>query len=1352
MTESGPLWTQPPAEHDATLVARAPRAPPKETRGAAGAPLRATHTSAPPPLPPLQGGEQPQQPQPQGRRFNTPRELQKLLFLITPAKKPAAPPVSPPAQAAEEAPQTPAAQPGAASPVLAPKDSASQATPPALPHEPPSRPPPPALAPPPLPQEAPRAKAQPQLGVSTPNTEALVDAPQLELETPSADFPLFPSTPSVHPPSPTQAAGSAFDVEANPRRLSAMSVTAPSPKGSTTRRLKEDAVAARRRGSVQFVDGDAEVTREYSRSSHDSTPGFKRYDTTRMFERCMSQINVGHGVALYQGLRMRLGEQNGQPEGEAFTDIEIRVTSNTLVIHEHHASDLTGGSVNTSFPILPAYKPLAKIPLVTILSANVDSGTSTLTVVLRKQESSERAREGSYCSTVSSERSSSAAPNTETFEVTSDDADLLAELVVCMQHQQIKAFHAELGRVRKSLKPSGGRKIDVVHFNDVYHLGVYKKDEPCGGITRFYEQLEMLRRKKNPLVLFSGDFVGPSLMSVITKGKQMVDALNFLGTHYGVFGNHEFDFGLRNLHRIIHGYTHGEFIFAGSTTEWLMSNMAEKNGQPLGGVTKSKVLEWNGIMIGIVGLCENWLPHCPRLTKGEAVYADMFEVGESEARALKHEGAEIVIALTHNRLAMDKELTNRCPSIDLLLGGHDHFYKKALDARVIKSGEEFQWLSEVQITLDDAPPRPAAGARAGGGPTLPPSTPCQIQCKTHAISSTLPESKMIRKLVQRYGEKMTEKMGKVVGKSAYPLDSTEETCRFKEGRLTNFLADLMQSETGADCAVLGGAAVAGKSVLEPGQISIGDVFNWFPDEIKIQTVEMPGRWLVEMLRLCVKELPDECPSFPHTSQQLTFTINMLPKAKGEPNVVENVRIDGELVNPDMNYTVAVTDFVASGKERFKFIKDHCHVLTEAEHAEQFSMWILDYFKQKKGDKKKEPAPGKRNSHAQIPAHARRHRRSSLHPLDDKQDMLGGGMEGFDLKDDDFADLDLDMMRKVMIALSRLSEEKDTKKAKTFITSIVRQLLGCDRATIFLANHVQQTLNFLPDGSSSELAIPITAGIAGLCASEGEVLHIPDAYQDSRFNQSIDKQTGYRTRDILACPVKKEDGSVVAVMQAVNKMKGGFCERDKRLLILFGKQTALHLSHAEMFETMRKNQEATQTLLKIAKDISSDVSMDMKTMVACIMSGSSQLMRCDRSSLFLVDNKTEEMWTIVVDPSTKTENIIRLPLGTGIAGHVAVTGNKLNLKDAYDCKLFNPAFDRKSGYRTKTVLCVPIFTMEGSSDVLGVLQFINKLDGSEFGPQVCAKKKQKKNTPVHFHTRVVHTSPHKQATMIHLTTP
>eukprot|EP00755_Sulcionema_specki_P027394 Sspe_Gene.87675::Locus_59313_Transcript_1_1_Confidence_1.000_Length_2478::g.87675::m.87675/K01081/E3.1.3.5; 5'-nucleotidase len=468
----------------------------------------------------------------------------------------------------------------------------------------------------------------------------------------------------------------------------------------------------------------------------------------------------------------------------------------------------------------------------------------------------------------------------ERYDIVCNNADTISEIHTSIIQQQVKAFHAEVSRVRKSLIPAGSRTLHIVHYNDIYHLNVFKTEEPCGGVSRFFHQLEEIRKTKNPLVLFSGDFVGPSLMSVITKGKQMIDAMNFIGTHYGVFGNHEFDFGLRNLERIVHGYTQGEYIFAGSHTEWLMSNMDGKNGQPLGGVTRKKIIEWNGITVGLLGLCENWLPHCPRLDKNEAVYRDIIATGEELARQLKAEGAELVIALTHNRIDLDRQVTAACPSIDLLLGGHDHFYKKDLERRVIKSGEEFQWLSEVQISLGEAP---------GIEPT--------IICRTHPISSDLPENKMINKLVQRYGEKVQEKMGKVIGRTTVPLDSTEEACRFQEGVLTNFFSDLMASETGADFAVLGGAAVSGKAVKEPGHITIGDVFNWFPHETKVQVIELQGKHIPQFLTVSAKELPEEAPSFPHPSSSLTFTINMLKK----PVTVENIRIDGQPIDPERKY-------------------------------------------------------------------------------------------------------------------------------------------------------------------------------------------------------------------------------------------------------------------------------------------------------------------------------------------------------------------------------------------------------------------------------------------------------------------
>eukprot|EP01059_Diplonema_ambulator_P035543 TRINITY_DN8393_c0_g2_i2.p1 TRINITY_DN8393_c0_g2~~TRINITY_DN8393_c0_g2_i2.p1 ORF type:complete len:611 (+),score=197.65 TRINITY_DN8393_c0_g2_i2:171-2003(+) len=464
------------------------------------------------------------------------------------------------------------------------------------------------------------------------------------------------------------------------------------------------------------------------------------------------------------------------------------------------------------------------------------------------------------------------------------------------------------------------------------------------------------------------------------------------------------------------------------------------------------------------------------------------------------------------------------------------------------------------------------------------------------------------------------------------------------------------------------------------------------------------------LTISVRELPNEAPSFPHPSSQLNFTINYVTS-----NVkVEDITLGGEPLDMNANYKIAVTDFVAGGKERFKFIKEHCKVLTESEHAEQFSMWILDYFRQKKGQKPDDAEAESRAPPVANPKRRGQNRSSFLVP--DEELMINmNGADNFEFEDD-FADLDSDTLRKVCLALTSLSEESSVFAAKHFIKTSVKALLQCDRAAIFSVDQIKHQLIFLPDGATQNISISMDEGIAGHCATTGTIVNIPDAYQDLRFNKEVDKQTGYRTRNILACPVKRKDGRVVAVMQAVNKEHGSFDERDTKILSMFGKQTAIHLGHAEMFEALKRNQEATHTLLRVAREMASDVSMDMKTMVACIMSGASQLLRCDRSSLFLVDGKNQEMWTIVIDPATGSETIIRLPLGTGVAGHTAVTGQILNIKDAYDSPLFNPVWDKKNGYKTTQMLCVPIFTTEGSTDVLGVLQFINKLDDTEFNKE------------------------------------
>jgi adenylate cyclase len=74
--------------------------------------------------------------------------------------------------------------------------------------------------------------------------------------------------------------------------------------------------------------------------------------------------------------------------------------------------------------------------------------------------------------------------------------------------------------------------------------------------------------------------------------------------------------------------------------------------------------------------------------------------------------------------------------------------------------------------------------------------------------------------------------------------------------------------------------------------------------------------------------------------------------------------------------------------------------------------------------------------------------------------------------------------------------------------------------------------------------------------------------------------------------------------------------------------------------------------------------------------------------------------------------IRFPLNVGVAGHCAMSGEPVNIPEAYKDPRFNPEVDRQTGYVTKNILCIPIKNIEGK--IVGVTQMINKAEG-RFGP-------------------------------------
>lgn len=97
---------------------------------------------------------------------------------------------------------------------------------------------------------------------------------------------------------------------------------------------------------------------------------------------------------------------------------------------------------------------------------------------------------------------------------------------------------------------------------------------------------------------------------------------------------------------------------------------------------------------------------------------------------------------------------------------------------------------------------------------------------------------------------------------------------------------------------------------------------------------------------------------------------------------------------------------------------------------------------------------------------------------------------------------------------------------------------------------------------------------------------------------------------------------------------------------------------------------------------------------------------ERSTVYFVDRAKKELWSRI---AARTAIEIRLPLGSGIAGQVALTGETINVPDAYADPRFDRNVDLRSGYRTLNMLVVPVWDAAGH-DVIGVLQVLNKRSG------------------------------------------
>lgn len=299
--------------------------------------------------------------------------------------------------------------------------------------------------------------------------------------------------------------------------------------------------------------------------------------------------------------------------------------------------------------------------------------------------------------------------------------------------------------------------------------------------------------------------------------------------------------------------------------------------------------------------------------------------------------------------------------------------------------------------------------------------------------------------------------------------------------------------------------------------------------------------------------------------------------------------------------------------------------------------------------------------------------------------------------------------------TQLSSARDVDALLRTVMDRLTGLLEAEAATLFMHDAKTNELwsRVLKGASIKELRLPVDAGIAGHVFRSGKTLLLGDAYADVRFNPDIDRQSGFRTRSIIAAPLRHVSGKVLGVLEVLHRKVDAFTADDRSLVEGVATQIAAVLDNVLLLDQLRaRSDELAQRVRELdllygleRAASSSDQHVDLlerilQTAIDSVgaKAGSILVAEEERDSLYFRNTKGEKS-----DALTS----VRLKTGQGIAGYVAMTGQTVRVERADDSEHYDKTIARKLGVAIGAVLCVPIPGDEGR---LGSLELLNKKGG------------------------------------------
>ena len=188
------------------------------------------------------------------------------------------------------------------------------------------------------------------------------------------------------------------------------------------------------------------------------------------------------------------------------------------------------------------------------------------------------------------------------------------------------------------------------------------------------------------------------------------------------------------------------------------------------------------------------------------------------------------------------------------------------------------------------------------------------------------------------------------------------------------------------------------------------------------------------------------------------------------------------------------------------------------------------------------------------------------------------------------------------------------------------------------------------------------------------------------------------RFLSAYPLTNNESTSAVLLLAASELPE---ESRLALFRLLARQASIALRNAEALAGVHQSLNRLHSLVEASKVFNS--SLDLSEVLGKILDVAKTLTGAERGTLYLIDEKTDEIWSLIAQGMEQQE--IRLPRGRGIAGHVALTGEIVNIPDAYADARFDPEIDKRTGFRTRNILTLPIRNQ--AAKIVATLQLLNK---------------------------------------------